>query len=149
MIVILDNIRSAYNVGSIFRTADGVGAQKLFLCGITAPAYHPKVQKTALGSTEFITSKYFKNTADAIEEAKEEGYKIYGVELTLRARDYRQVRFASKTALVLGNEVDGISEEILKLCDNEVMIPMRGKKQSLNVASSAAVIMYEVTRDLK
>lgn len=148
VVMIIDNIRSAYNVGSILRTADGAGATKVYICGISAPTYHPSVQKTALGAQEIVDTEYFKNTKEAIEKVKDEGYTVVGVELANNAIDYREYKYPEKTALLMGHEVTGVSEEIQELCDDIIQMPMRGKKESLNVASSAAIVLYESMRDI-
>jgi 23S rRNA (guanosine2251-2'-O)-methyltransferase len=119
--VIVDNVRSAYNVGSIFRTADGAGSCEILLCGISPTPEHLKVGKTALGATETVAWKYFKTTQEAITYLKEKG-------------------------IVLGHETEGVNRDILEKSDKIVSIPMRGSKNSLNVASAAAIILYEITR---
>lgn len=146
--VVLDNIRSAYNVGSIFRTSDGVGSvEKVHLCGITAPPYHPKVHKTALGASAYIPSEVYETTKDAILKLKEDKVKIYGVELTDNAKHFQKVKYPKKVAFILGHEVNGLSKDTIGLCDKIIYIPMNGQKESLNVASSAAIILYEAIRN--
>jgi 23S rRNA (guanosine2251-2'-O)-methyltransferase len=146
--VVLDNIRSAYNVGSIFRTSDGIGhVEKIHICGISAPPYHPKVHKTALGASAYIQSEVYDSTKDAIDSLKENKVKIYGVELTDNATHFQKVKYPKEVAFVLGHEVDGLSEETIAMCDEIIYIPMNGQKESLNVASSAAIILYEAIRN--
>lgn len=146
--IVLDNIRSAFNVGSIFRSADGAGSvKKIYLCGITTQIDNPKLDKTALGATEMIPSEYYDNTMEAIEELKEKGIPIYSVELTDDALDFQKVKYPQKIALIFGHEKRGVNEEILKKMDKKIYIPMRGKKESLNVANCASIILYEITRE--
>ncbi len=147
LVIVLDNIRSAFNVGSIFRTADAVGAKKLMLCGMTALPDNPKVVKTALGAHESVDWEARSGTDQAISELATEGYFIIGVELTEQSVDYRDFEYPAKVAIVLGHERAGLSEEILEKCEKQVHVPMRGKKESLNVAVCAGIIAYEILRD--
>lgn len=140
--IILDNIRSAYNVGSIFRTADGTGSAQLYICGISPDKDHPKVKKTALGSTETVPSQYFKTTKEAIEALRKQNIPIFAVELDKNALDYRKVQYPKEIVLILGHETEGIKRDILKLCDKIIFVPMHGKKESLNVATVAGIVMY-------
>ncbi|MDY0096801.1 MAG: RNA methyltransferase [Candidatus Dojkabacteria bacterium] len=146
--IVLDNIRSAFNVGSIFRSADGAGSvKKIYLCGITTQIDNPKLDKTALGATDMIPSEYYDTTLEAIEELKEKGLPIYSVELTEDAQDFQKIKYPPKVALIFGHEKRGVDEEILKKVDKTVYIPMRGKKESLNVANCASIMLYEITRE--
>jgi len=146
--IVLDNIRSAFNVGSIFRSADGAGSvKKIYLCGITTQIDNPKLDKTALGATEMIPSEYYDTTMEAIEELKEQGIPIYSVELTPDAQNFQDIKYPPKVALIFGHEKRGVDEEILKKVDKTVYIPMRGKKESLNVANCASIMLYEITRE--
>jgi len=148
--VVLDNLRSAFNVGSIFRSSDGAGSvEKIYLCGITSPIDNPKLEKTALGSLEFINSEHYDTTLDAIEELKEQNVPIYSVELTDDSENFQEIEYPDEFALVFGHEKKGIDEEILDISDKIISLPMRGKKKSLNVANTASIILYEVTRDGK
>lgn len=147
--VLLDNIRSVWNVGSIFRTADGVGVQHLHLCGITPTPNHPKLAKTALGAETSLPWSYHKNGLDAVKEAKAAGKQIWGLEHTLLSQslyDWRAAvpSFDSTNVLVLGNEISGIEPEILQMCDQVFHLPMRGTKQSLNVAVAFGIAAYLV-----
>lgn len=146
--IIIDNIRSAYNVGSIFRTADGTGSAQLYICGISPDKDHIKVKKTALGSTETVPSQYFKTTTEAIEELKGRGIPIFAVELTEGSEDYRKVEYPEEVALLFGHETDGVQPNILEMCDKVISVPMRGKKESLNVATIAGIVMYEAVRNV-
>lgn len=147
--IILDNIRSAFNVGSIFRSADGAGSvKKIYLCGMTTDINNPKLDKTALGATEMIPSEHYDETIEAIEEIKEMGIPIYAVELTDDAQHFQKVEYPSKVALLFGHEKRGVGDDILKRVDKKVYIPMRGLKESLNVANCASIMLYEITREL-
>lgn len=140
--IVLDNIRSAYNVGSIFRTADGTGCCELYICGISPDSNHSKVGKTALGSTESVPSRYFKTTQEVLNNLRQRAIPIFAVELHQNAVDYRKVDYPEEIALVFGHETEGIKEETLKLCDKIIFVPMNGKKESLNVATVAGIVMY-------
>lgn len=147
--IILDNIRSAFNVGSIFRSADGAGSvKKIYLCGMTTDVNNPKLDKTALGATEMIPSEHYDETIEAIEEIKEMGIPIYAVELTKDAQHFQKIEYPSKIALLFGHEKRGVEDDILKRVDKKVYIPMRGLKESLNVANCASIMLYEITREL-
>ncbi|MGI6423546.1 MAG: TrmH family RNA methyltransferase [Candidatus Dojkabacteria bacterium] len=146
--IILDNIRSAFNVGSIFRSADGAGSvRKIYLCGITTQIDNPKLDKTALGATEMVPSEYYDSTDEAIDEIKELGIPIYAVELTKDAKHFQKIKYPSKIALLFGHEKRGVETDILKRVDEKVYIPMRGLKESLNVANCASILLYEITRE--
>ena len=146
--IVLDNIRSAFNVGSIFRSADGAGSvKKIYLCGMTTDIDNPKLDKTALGATEMIPSEHYDTTMEAIEELRENGIPIYSVELTDDAENFQQIEYPNKIALVFGHEKRGVDQDILSRVDKKIYIPMRGKKESLNVANCASIILYEITRE--
>ncbi len=146
--IVLDNIRSVFNVGSIFRSADGAGSvEKIYLCGITSPIDNPKLEKTALGATEMVDSEHYDTTEEAIEELRSKKIPIYSVELTEKAQNFQKINYPNELAIVFGHEKKGVEEDILKESDNHIMIPMRGKKESLNVANCASIILYELTRE--
>ena len=146
--IVLDNIRSVFNVGSIFRSADGAGSvEKIYLCGITSPIDNPKLEKTALGATEMVDSEHYDTTEEAIEELRSRKIPIYAVELTEKAQNFQEIKYPNELAIVFGHEKKGVEEDILKESDNHIMIPMRGKKESLNVANCASIILYELTRE--
>lgn len=148
--VILDNIRSALNVGAIFRTCDAVNIEKLCLCGITAYPPHNRIPKTALGAVESVSWEHYKTTREAITGIrKSRKIEIVSVELTKDAVDFWNYKFKQSVTLVFGNEITGVSEEILKLSDAKVKIPMFGTKKSLNVATSCGIVLYEVIRQLE
>lgn len=145
--VLLDNIRSVWNVGSIFRTADGAGVAHLHLCGITPTPNHPKLPKTALGAEASLPWSYHKNGLDAVKQAKAAGKQVWGLECTPHSQPLHDWRTAapnleSANVLVLGNEISGIDPEILQQCDQVFHLPMRGTKQSLNVAVAFGIAAY-------
>jgi 23S rRNA (guanosine2251-2'-O)-methyltransferase len=144
--IVLDNIRSAFNVGAIFRTSDASGVEKLWLTGITPFPPHNRIPKTALGATETVNWEFQKDINLVIANLKNDGFTIIGAELSDKSIIYTDYEFPAKTAIIFGNEINGISPEIMSKCDAVVQIPMFGKKESLNVEVSCAVIIYEVIR---
>lgn len=146
--VVLDNIRSVFNVGSIFRSSDGAGSvEKIYLCGMTTPIDNPKLDKTALGATEMVASEHYDTTQEALDELRAKNIPIYSIELTDDAEDFQKVKYPQELAIIFGHEKDGVAEDILKESDKKIYIPMRGKKESLNVANCASIILYEITRE--
>lgn len=147
-VIVLDNVRSQSNVGSIFRTADAFLTKAIYLCGITAKPPHREIQKTALGATESVTWKYFPRTTDAILDLKEEGYKIIGIEQTEESVELKDIHIekGDKYALVFGHEVDGVDQNVLNLCDISVEIPQFGTKHSFNIAVSAGIVLWELNK---
>lgn len=146
--VILDNIRSALNVGSVFRTCDAANINKLFLCGITAYPPHNKIPKTALGAVESIDWTYCEKTLYAINSLKQEfrDISIVSVEITDTATNIWDFNFKFPTALIFGNEISGIEENIVQKSDAVVKIPMYGKKESLNISTTCGIALYELLR---
>lgn len=144
--LILDNIRSAFNVGSAFRTSDACCLQEIHLCGISAYPPNKKLEKTALGAMDSVPWKYYEKTIDSINELKQQGVSICVVELTSRSVNFWEHDFQKPTALVFGHEVTGVSDEILPLANHYVHVPMHGKKSTLNVATSIGVVLFEVMR---
>ena len=142
VLLILHNIRSRENVGSIFRTADAAGVSKIYLCGITPTPPHEKISKTALGAETYVSWKYCKQTWRLLEKLKKEGVIVVALEQTKDAQNIfaraALVKTRAALALVLGNEVKGLSRQILKYCDKKISIPMHGKKESLNVSLAAS-----------
>lgn len=146
--IVLDNIRSVFNVGSIFRSADGAGSvEKIYLCGMTTPINNPKLDKTALGATEMINSEHYDTTQEALTELREKNIPIFSVELTKDAQDFQKTEYPEELAIVFGHEKNGVDTEILQESDKKIFVPMRGKKESLNVANCASIILYEITRE--
>jgi len=141
--VLLWNVRSAYNVGSIFRTCDAIRAEKLLLCGFTPTPERHGIHKTALGAEQSVPWQYYASAHEAIAEQRQRGHRILAVELAHGARPHWMVDARDLPAtLIFGNELVGISEEILALCDDVLVIPMFGQKHSLNVAVSVGVVLY-------
>jgi tRNA G18 (ribose-2'-O)-methylase SpoU len=146
MLVVLDNLRSSYNVGSILRTCDALGIKEVYFCGITPGLADKKVQKTALGAEKNIKSTETNSTYDTVTKLRSDGYQIIGLELSDKAVDLGKIHPSAKCALIVGNEVSGISGEIMGLCDNVAQIPMKGIKESLNVSVAFGIAVYTLTR---
>lgn len=140
--VVVDNIRSLENIGSIFRTADGAGVTKIFLCGISGKPPHHKIAKTALGAQEIIPFEYHKQTWRVLEKLKKEGVHILVLEQTKKSTLYINTKVRFPLALVIGNEVKGVSKSALKLADSAMHLPMHGVKESLNVSVAFGVAAY-------
>ena len=147
--VICHNIRSRHNVGSIFRTADGAGVSKIFLCGITPVPPHPNIEKVSLGAEKFVEWEKCKETWRTIEKLKKENFEIVALEQAKNAISLKDFKTTRKNiALVLGNEVEGLPKNILKRTDKIIQIPMRGKKESLNVAVAFGIAVYKLAEIL-
>jgi 23S rRNA (guanosine2251-2'-O)-methyltransferase len=147
-VIILDNVRSQSNVGSIFRTADAFLTESLYLCGITATPPNREIQKTALGATESVAWKYFAKTSDAINELRERGFLIIGIEQTVASVELQDMKIVEgvKYALVFGHEVNGVDQDILNMCDMCVEIPQFGTKHSFNIAISVGIVLWELNK---
>ena len=145
LVIVLDNVRSQHNVGSIFRTADAFCVMGIHLCGITATPPHREIHKTALGATESVAWKFFPETINSVRSLKKEGYKIYAVEQTDESipLDKIQMQSSEKIALVFGNEINGIDETVISESDRSIEIPQFGTKHSLNVSVSAGIVIWE------
>lgn len=148
VIVVLENIRSAYNVGSVFRTADAFLLQGIYICGYTARPPHKEIKKTALGSDETVHWAHFPNAAAAIDQLRADGYKVFAVEQAVNSIALQQFNRPQqdKTALVFGNEVTGVEQSTIALCDGCIEIPQMGTKHSLNVSVAAGVVLWEMVR---
>lgn len=146
LVLVLDNIRSALNVGSAFRTADAFALAGIHLCGITAQPPHREILKTAIGATESIQWQYFPKAADSLAQLKQQGYRILGIEQTDRSIPLHEVTREDDTplALVFGNEVGGLSDEVLPLLDACIEIPQFGTKHSLNVAVCIGIVVWHL-----
>ena len=144
--VVLDNVRSRENVGSIFRTADAVGVSKIYLCGITPVPPHEKISKTALGAEKWIPWEYRKQTWRLLDKLKKDNFYIVALEKIPKSTNIFKFKIPKKCSIVLvvGNEVKGLSPEILKYADKKVFIPMYGKKESLNVAVAFGICAYHI-----
>lgn len=149
--LVLDNIRSAHNVGSIFRTADGLAVNRIVLTGITAVPPHKEINKTAIGATESVEWSYVQSIRDIVSTLKEEGNTIIGIEQTDASVSLGQYQFPStkELVIVMGNEVNGLSEELLPLLDLAIEIPQYGVKHSFNVAVCAGMVLWEMSRQLR
>ncbi len=146
--VVLDNIRSAYNVGSIFRTCDAALVEKVYCCGITAHPPNHKLKKTSLGAARFVPWEHFGSTLDAVAAIKERGVPVFALEVTDRSEDLFKIDVPSPVAIVLGSEVEGVAQEVLAAADRIVAIPMAGFKNSINVSVAAGVAIFEIARRL-
>jgi len=149
LVLILHNIRSRFNVGSIFRTADGAGVKKIYLCGITPAPPHPQIDKVALGAEKIIPFQKTKQIVRLIKQLKQEGYQTAALEQNRRSCFYFNFKPRWPAALILGAEVNGLPSKILKLADVIVEIPMRGQKESLNVGVAAGIVMFEIIKNRK
>ena len=151
VIIILDNVRSLHNVGSVFRTSDAFLVEAVYLCGITGTPPHREINKTALGATETVIWKYFKKTKEAVEELKKINYLLIAIEQVENSTNLNefQINKNEKYALVFGNEVKGIDQDIIDLCDRCIEIPQHGTKHSLNISVSAGIVIWEFFNKLK
>lgn len=148
IIIVLDNIRSLSNVGAFFRTADAFRIGELFLCGITACPPHREIHKTALGADETVKWRYFESTVAACQELKAEGYRIFAVEQVEGSVALQDFEFEPHTAYILGNEVEGVSEEALPFCEGAIELPQEGTKHSINVSVCAGIVMWKLFESL-
>lgn len=144
LVIVLDNIRSAINVGSVFRTADSFLVPVIYLCGITAFPPNKEIQKSALGAVDSVSWKYFPSTIEAIKKLKSEQYKILAIEQAEQTIDLSKLEWnpAEKAALIFGNEISGVSDEVMQLVDACIEIPQFGTKHSLNLAVCAGIVIY-------
>jgi tRNA G18 (ribose-2'-O)-methylase SpoU len=147
--VLLDNVRSMYNVGSFFRTADGVRLDRLLLAGITARPPKPAITKTALGAEETVAWEAVADPRETVLALRRQGYEIASVETSLRSVDLFDWRPAFPVCLIFGHEVEGVSADLLEACDTHVRIPMLGVKHSLNVATAGGIVLYELLRKFR
>ena len=148
LVVVLDNVRSMHNVGSVFRTADAFLINGIWLCGYTPRPPHRDIHKTALGATETVSWQYAEKTAAAVQSLKNDGYKIFAVEQVEKSIPLHEFSLENpgKMAVVFGNEVTGIDAEVLKLCDGSIEIPQFGMKHSLNISVAAGIVLWELTK---
>ena len=144
--LVLDNLRSAFNVGSIFRTADTTRLQRIITCGYTAHPPHPRLDKTALGTVDYVDSEHVESTVEALDDLQSQGVPVWALETTSASRPYTELTYPRPVALVLGNEALGVEREVLDRCDELLEVPVFGYKNSLNVACTAAVVVYEILR---
>ena len=150
VVVILDNIRSMHNVGSVFRTADAFLIQELILCGYTPRPPHRDIHKTALGATETVMWRYNAETLNAVRELQERGFQVLAVEQAEGSIPLNAFSITQKPiAVVFGNEVSGIEDDVLQACDGGIEIPQYGMKHSLNIAVAAGIVLWELVRKKK
>jgi len=149
VIIVLENIRSAYNVGSVFRTSDAFLVEAIYIIGYTSQPPHKEIKKTALGAEETVDWKYFKTSAEAIEELRATGFNIYAAEQAEGSFKLNAIGFepGEKIAVVFGNEVTGVEQSTIALCDGCIEIPQLGMKHSLNIATAAGVVLWELVRN--
>ncbi|MBQ7997161.1 MAG: RNA methyltransferase [Paludibacteraceae bacterium] len=157
LVVVLDNVRSQHNVGAVFRTADAMRIERVVLCGICCCPPNQEIHKTALGAEESVEWQYYKETLDAVQALKNEGYTVYAVEqahdsktLEEAAGDVQRDKVQStKVAVVLGHEVFGVQQEVVDACDGCIEIPQYGTKHSMNVSVTAGIVMYRLSEALR
>lgn len=145
VIVVLDNVRSMHNIGSIFRTSDGFAVEKIYLCGITAQPPHREIEKTALGATQSIEWVYYENVTHAIKDLKDLAYKIIAIEQaenSVMLSNYKPA-LSEKYVLIFGNEVQGVSDEAMSMIDTCIEIPQFGTKHSFNIVVSAGIVLWD------
>lgn len=151
LVVVLDNVRSMHNVGSVFRTSDGFSIEKIYLCGITAQPPHREIEKTALGATQSVAWLHVENTVDAVTQLRNEGYRILAIE---QAKDSTMLHTfvpdpGHKYALIFGNEVNGVSDEVMAVIDECIEIPQFGTKHSFNIVISAGIVLWDFFAKLR
>ena len=145
IIVVLDNIRSLNNVGSFFRTSDAFNIEAVYLCGITAQPPHREIQKTALGATESVEWEYFETTEQALDRLKKKEFLIYAIEQTKNSIYLQEVTYnLEKVALIFGNEVDGVGQNVINLSKSSIEIPQFGTKHSFNVSISYGIVLWHL-----
>lgn len=151
LIVVLDNVRSLHNVGSVFRSSDAFRVESIYLCGITAVPPQPEIHKTALGAEETVEWKYFEHTQDAVHELKNDGVEVLAIEQVegrIMLQDFIP-ESNKKYAIIFGNEVKGVQQEVVNMCDNCIEIPQFGTKHSLNVSVTAGILIWEFASKMK
>jgi 23S rRNA (guanosine2251-2'-O)-methyltransferase len=148
VIAVIENVRSAYNVGSLFRTADAFLLEAIYITGYTARPPHKEIKKTALGAEDSVDWQYFPNASEAIIHLKNLGYKVYAVEQVLNSIALQDMDFkpGDKIAVIFGNEVTGVEQDTILQCDACIEIPQLGMKHSLNIATAAGVVLWEIVR---
>ena len=148
--VVLDNVRSMHNIGSIFRTADGFAVEQICLCGITAQPPHREIEKTALGATQSIVWKYYETTLGAVDELRKEGHMIIAIEQAENSTMLHEFKPVAdkKYALIFGNEVNGVSDDVMTMIDTCIEIPQFGTKHSFNIVVSAGIVLWDFYRSM-
>lgn len=150
LVVILDNIRSLNNIGSVFRTSDAFLVESIYLCGITATPPNPEIHKTALGAEYSVEWKYFEDTVNAVENLREKGYTVYAIEQVENSTMLGELQLDSqkKYAIVMGNEVKGVQQVVVDACDGCIEIPQYGTKHSLNVSVTTGIVIWDFFKQL-
>ena len=148
IVIVLENIRSAYNVGSVFRTSDAFLLESIYICGYTAHPPHKEIKKTALGAEDTVAWKYFKKTSEAIEELRKENYRVFSIEQAVNSHPLQETTIEKdeKIAVIFGNEVTGVEQSTIELTDGCIEIPQLGMKHSLNIATAVGVVLWEFVR---
>jgi len=143
--VVLDNVRSMHNIGSIFRTADGFAVEQIYLCGITAQPPHREIEKTALGATQSVSWTYYENPLHAVQKLRTEGYSIIAIEQAAGSIALHEFepQTGEKYAIIFGNEVNGVSDEVMQIIDTCIEIPQFGTKHSFNIVVSAGIVLWD------
>ena len=151
LVVVLDQVRSLHNIGAVFRTSDAFLVNRICLCGITATPPHPEMHKTALGAELTVDWKYYKNTQDAVNELHKDGYTVMAIEQCVGSTSLSDLKLESdkKYAIVMGNEVKGVQQEVVDMCDGCIEIPQYGTKHSLNVSVTAGIVLWEFANKMR
>lgn len=151
LVVVLDNIRSCNNIGSVFRTSDALLVEKIFLCGITATPPNKEIHKTALDAEKSVDWEYLEKTEEAVKKLQQDGFKVFAVEQvenSILLPDFKPAS-GEKVALVFGNEVKGVQQKVVNLCDGAIEIPQFGTKHSFNVSVSAGIVLWDIFQKMK
>ena len=150
LVVVLDNVRSLHNVGSVFRSCDAFRIEAVYLCGITATPPSAEIHKTALGAEDSVNWKYYESTLDAVEELKQKGYFVYSIEQVEGSENMAKISLdpSKRYAVVLGNEVKGVEQAVVNASDSCLEIPQLGTKHSLNVSVTAGIVVWEFAKQL-
>ncbi len=151
LVVVLDNIRSCNNIGSVFRTSDALLIEKIYLCGITATPPNNEIRKTALDAEKSVDWEYFENTEDVVAKLQKEGFKVYAIEQveeSISLPDYKPGT-GEKPALVFGNEVKGVKQTVVDICDGSIEIPQFGTKHSFNISVSAGIVLWDIFQKVR
>ncbi|MCQ2310761.1 MAG: RNA methyltransferase [Paludibacteraceae bacterium] len=149
LIVVLDNVRSQHNIGAVFRTADAFRLQAVYLCGICCCPPNAEIHKTALGAEQTVPFRYFDNTLDAVQQLKNDGYAVYAVEQTHNSTNFDDIHVQTPTAVILGHEVFGVSQDVVDAADGAIEISQYGTKHSLNVSVTAGIVLYKLSTQLR
>lgn len=149
LIIILDNIRSLNNIGSVFRTADCFRVEKIYLCGITATPPHRDIHKTAIGATETVDWEYRESALELVQELQKDTWACYAIEQTVDSIELNSFSPSEKVAIVLGNEVDGVQQEVVDACQGSIEIPQFGTKHSLNISVCTGIVVWDIFQKLR